>query len=341
MEHPAKELARRLAENAEAVCRHYLSNGIKSGRWWSVGDVGNTPGASLFVRLVGPLSGPNRAGKWTDAATGDHGDLLDLIALNRGCSSLGEAMAEARGFLDSAPSPLAPTRTLQRVAPTDPGRAQRLFQAAHPLEGTLAERYLRRRGITTTSFGSLRFHSAVFYRAHDGASLQRLPALMAAVTDLDEKIVAVHRTWLDVGTASIADVPEPKRVLGAFLGAAVRFGRAREALVAGEGIETVLSLKSACPELPMAAGLSANHLAALALPATLTRLWIARDTGAAGERAAAILTARARDQRIDVQTIAPQHDDFNTDLRDLGCTAFVQRVRHLLAGELSRIGVSP
>ena len=66
MEHPASELARRLAENAEAVCRHYLSNGVKCRRWWSVGDVGNTPGASLFVRLVGPLSGPKRAGKWTD-----------------------------------------------------------------------------------------------------------------------------------------------------------------------------------------------------------------------------------------------------------------------------------
>lgn len=340
MEHPASELARRLAENAEAVCRHYLSNGVKCGRWWSVGDVDNTPGASLFVRLVGPLSGPNRAGKWTDSATGEHGDLLDLIALNQGCRNLGEAMAEARGFLGGGPSPPTPTRPSQQAPPSYLGRAQRLFQAARPLADTLAERYLCRRGITAMSFASLRFHPAAFYRAHDGAPLQRLPALLAAVTDLDAKIVAVHRTWLDAGTAGIADVPEPKRALGTFLGAAVRFGSAREALVAGEGIETVLSLKSACPELPMAAGLSANHLAALVLPATLTRLWIARDVGAAGERAAAILAARALDQCIEVRTLAPRRDDFNTDLGDLGQAAFVRRVRHLLADELSRIGVS-
>ena len=77
---PAADLAHRLARNAEAVCRHYLSNGRRQGRYWLVGDVANTPGRSLYVRLSGPDSGKGAAGKWTDAATGEHGDLLDLIA---------------------------------------------------------------------------------------------------------------------------------------------------------------------------------------------------------------------------------------------------------------------
>ena len=38
------EITLRLAENAEAVCRHYLSNGRRRGRYWVVGDVRNTPG---------------------------------------------------------------------------------------------------------------------------------------------------------------------------------------------------------------------------------------------------------------------------------------------------------
>ncbi len=76
----AADLAHRLARNAEAVCRHYLSNGHREGRYWLIGDVANTPGRSLFVRLHGPDSGKGAAGKWTDAATGQHGDLLDLIA---------------------------------------------------------------------------------------------------------------------------------------------------------------------------------------------------------------------------------------------------------------------
>ena len=62
----AAELAERLARDAEAVCRHYLSNGRRQGRYWLVGDVANTPGRSLFVRLTGPNSGKGRAGKWTE-----------------------------------------------------------------------------------------------------------------------------------------------------------------------------------------------------------------------------------------------------------------------------------
>ena len=66
MSSQAAELAHRLARDAEAVCRHYLSNGRREGRYWLVGDVRNTPGRSLFVRLHGPDSGKGAAGKWTE-----------------------------------------------------------------------------------------------------------------------------------------------------------------------------------------------------------------------------------------------------------------------------------
>ena len=93
MSSQAAHLARCLARDAEAVCRHYLSNGHRRGRYWVVGDVGNTPGRSLFVRLIGPDCGKGAAGKWTDAATGQHGDLLDLIALK---SRVGASVRRAR-----------------------------------------------------------------------------------------------------------------------------------------------------------------------------------------------------------------------------------------------------
>src|SRR4029077_8911927 len=64
MARDASELARRLAREAEVGCRHYLSNGKREGRYWLVGDVQNTPGRSLFVRLFESPKGP--AGKWTD-----------------------------------------------------------------------------------------------------------------------------------------------------------------------------------------------------------------------------------------------------------------------------------
>jgi hypothetical protein len=39
----ASELARRLARQAQAVCRHYLRAGHKEGRYWLVGDARGTP----------------------------------------------------------------------------------------------------------------------------------------------------------------------------------------------------------------------------------------------------------------------------------------------------------
>jgi|SRR5271165_780056 len=62
----ASDLARRLAEQAEFVCRHYLSNGRRVGHYWIVGDARNVPGRSMFVRLRGPGAGKGAAGKWTE-----------------------------------------------------------------------------------------------------------------------------------------------------------------------------------------------------------------------------------------------------------------------------------
>ena len=72
---PAAEIAAALASRPEEVCRRYLPQGKKQGRYWVAGDVDGSPGRSLFVRL----KPPGVPGKWCDAATGEHGDLLDLI----------------------------------------------------------------------------------------------------------------------------------------------------------------------------------------------------------------------------------------------------------------------
>ena len=104
----ASELARRLAREAEAVCRHYLSNGKREGRYWMVGDVHNTPGRSLFVRLKDSTKGP--AGKWTDAATGEHGDLLDIIRESLGLQDFREV---AEAFRAAAGGPPDRTRMVE------------------------------------------------------------------------------------------------------------------------------------------------------------------------------------------------------------------------------------
>jgi len=326
------DLARRLARDAEAVCRHYLPNGRRHGRYWLVGDVRNTSGRSLYVRLTGPESGPGAAGKWTDAATGEHGDLLDLIALNRGLDAFRDAIDEARRFLCLPRSePAHPTRESPPLGGS-PDAARRLFRAGRAVAGTQAEAYLRARGITARlDWPSLRFHPALWYRSDRDGPRESWPGLLAAVTDADGRITGVHRTWLDRQRPEKAPLADPRRALGHLLGNGVRFGRATDVLAAGEGIETMLALKSVLPDLPMIAALSANHLAALDLAPMLARLYVARDRDAAGRMAAERLHARGRDAGIEVRDLMPARSDFNVDLRRLGPDVILARLADQLA----------
>lgn len=329
MESSAAILAQRLAQNAEAVCKYYLSNGRRCGNYWQVGNVFNEPGQSLYVRLRGPDSGKGAAGHWADSATGQYGDLLDLIALNRGIDRFRDLLNEARTFL-SLPRPSS-----SRPAPRgSPEAARRLFAISQPVKGTLAESYLRARKIADLGdVGALRFHPRCYYRAGEGTPTEIWPALIAAVTDLAGTITGVQRTWLDPSGSDKAPIATPRRAMGHLLGNAVRFGRVDDVLAAGEGIETMLSLKYALPELPMAAALSANHLAALLFPVSLRFLYIVRDADAAGDRAVATLSRRARLAGIAPHALSPAFDDFNEDLRRLGLFRLRVNLRPQLAPE--------
>lgn len=131
--HDASDLARRLARNAEGVCRHYLPNGRRQGRYWLVGDVEGTPGRSLFVRLVGPEAGKGATGKWTVAATGEHGDAPGAAA-----------MSDDTHAPDA--EPVAPPATSQTVPPDprpfqlrgDPPRVMRLSRKVLAVVGVVA-----------------------------------------------------------------------------------------------------------------------------------------------------------------------------------------------------------
>ena len=336
MPNTASELGRRLAHDAEAVCRHYLPAGRREGRYWLVGDVENSPGRSLYVRLRGPDSGKGAAGKWTDAATGGHGDLLDLIAANQRLTTLRDTLDEARRFL-SLPRPER-RDDLATPAPTgSPEAARRLWAISKPIRGTLAEAYLRNRGITALRHCTwLRFHPRCFYRPDrdDGPDVRDAwPALIAAVTDLDGTITGVHRTWLDPGGADKAPVATPRRAMGDLLGYGVRFGRADDVLAAGEGIESVLSLATIAPNLPSMAALSAAHLAALVLPPTLRRLYIAEEADAAGHNGAAQLAARAETQGIEARPLTTQMGDLNAHLMECGADDLRAFLRAQLASE--------
>ena len=331
----ASELARRLARDAEAACRRYLPRGRREGAYWLVGDYHGSPGRSLYVRLKGPTSGKGAAGKWTDSATAEYGDLLDLIQLNLGLPTLGDALDEARRFLGEPrlrleaspfPSPAKPSPSRNSVE-----AARRLFALSRPLIGTIAETYLVKRGISVRPDElALRFHPRCFHRDVDAGRLLELPAVIAAVTDEAGALTGVHRTWLSLDGGGKASLASPRRTMGHLLGHGVRFGAVSEAspiLFAGEGLETMLSLRMAMPSAPVLAALSAAHLAVVLFPAPLRRLYVAVDADVAGRRALERLFARGRMAGIEVFALHPALGDFNDDLRDLGLGRLRENLR--------------
>ncbi len=336
MPNTASDLAQRLGRQAEAVCRHYLSAGHREGRYWLVGDVRNTPGRSTFVRLKGAESGKGAAGKWTDAATAEHGDLLDVIRESCGLLDFKDVAEEARRFL-SLPRPEPDTRPKSRPssAPAgSPESARRLFAMSQPISGTIVEAYLRRRGIKALhETGSLRFHPRCYYRPDRYSPTETWPAMIAAVADLDGRITGAHRTWLTPDGKDKAPIDTPRRAMGHLLGHGVRFGVAHDVMAAGEGIETMLSLRGVMPVMPMMAALSAAHLAAILFPPTLRRLYIARDDDPAGDNATRSLIDRAHEAGIEAITLSPRLGDFNEDLRLCGIDTLRSALRVQVAPE--------
>ena len=336
MSENASELARRLARDAEAVCRHYLPAGRREGRYWLVGDVENSPGRSLYVRLRGPESGKGAAGKWTDAASGEHGDLLDLIAAREHLIELRDVLDEARRFL-SQPRPERRGDLATPAQTGSPEAVRRLWAISQPIRGTAAETYLRTRGITALrDCDSLRFHPRCYYRAdrYDDPDVSTAwPALIAAATDLSGMITGLQRTWLNLSGSDKAPVVTSRRAMGDLLGHGVRFGRATDTMAAGEGIETMLSLRQVAPNLSAVAALSAAHLAALTLPPTLTRLYIAEDDDPAGRNGADQLASHAKAAGVEVLRLRSTLGDLNEDLVRLGRDAMAAGLRTQFAPE--------
>ena len=338
---PAAGIAAALGAHAEAVCRRYLPHGRKLGRYWIAGDLDGARGRSLFVRL----RGPGVPGKWTDAASGQHGDLLDLIRHRTRAPSLRAALDEARAFLALPAVPAMGSSGDYDATEA----ARRLWRQCRAIDGSHGELYLRARGLLQCRFPALRFHPELRYR--EGSSVRRFPALVAAVTGNDGAVLGVQRTWLDPRRPAKAGVATTRKALGRIFGHAVRFGAVRfgavpadglASLVVGEGIETVLSLITAVPEIGAAAALSAGSLGAFAPPPGVARLVIARDNDEDGALAAERLARRCARAGVAATVIVPIGNDFNDDLISLGAPALRARLAPLIrfagSGEERRRG---
>lgn len=115
-------------------------------------------------------------------------------------------------------------------------QAHRIWQETYPIGGTIAEKYLRGRGITIDLPNTLRFHPEAFH----GPTGRRHTALVALVEGGDG--FAIHRTYLRLDGEGKAGLDGgDKLMLGATAGGAVRLTSGSGPILVGEGIESTLS----------------------------------------------------------------------------------------------------
>lgn len=185
-------------------------------------------------------------------------------------------------------------------------QAQDIWTGARPITGTLAETYLRSRGITGPLPDTLRFRPHCWH-----ASAKRLPALISRIDGAEG--FAVHRTYLDAATAGKAELTPNKAMLGPARGGAVRLSGDGPLLIT-EGIETALSLVSGLIREPVRlwAALSAGGMRNLRLPETPGQMIIASDGDPVGLDAGEALAERAFGLGWQVSLLpAPTGSDWN------------------------------
>lgn len=299
-----EQIVAMLASRAASLAAELLPGGVREGHEWRCGSLAGERGSSMAVHLAG-----TKAGVWCDFASGEKGDVLDLVAQCLFRGHKGQALQWSRAWLGLSradPEAFRSARRLVEIKRADEAkvregvrtRARKIWLDAQPrIAGTPVEDYLAGRGIDLAALErqprTLRFHPALHCQERGAA----LPAMVAAIAGPDGSIMACHRTWLEQagpGDWRKARLLAPKKVLGGYRGGTIRLWRgasgkslaampADEVIDVTEGIEDGLSVAMARPDCRVIAAVSVSNLAAIELPPQARRLcvWRQNDTAAA------------------------------------------------------------
>ncbi len=311
---PVREIVDRLTGNIGALCEHLLPNGRREGAEYCCGSVRGEPGKSLGVHLTGA-----KAGVWKDFATGQGGDLLDLIAATLGLDTA-DAIGWAKNWLgvDDGAAPGPRPGLTSPAEQKKPGTrnnnlpfALEILRACRPAPGTAVEFYLRARGYMLPVPPVLQYHPSLKYTP-TGRSF---PAMVASVQRGDGQISAIHRTYLLPGGRGKARVHKPKMALGPIGRGAVRLGPVQPALGLAEGIETALSAMQIFG-IPCWAALGAG-MAGVEVPKEAIEVQIFGDNGPPGHEAAqkAAEAFKHQGRRVFLRFPPPGFDDWNSFLQ--------------------------
>ena len=326
------DLKARLIAAIDALAAHLVPDGRRSSHYW----IGRCPwradrhGGSFWVNLGGQVPG-----SFKDAATGESGDVLDLVQKTLGLDFVG-AMAWSRGWLGldgmsaaERDAKLAAARAkaaaLQAKAKeSEPGKIKRakavyLESRKRDFLGSPADKYLRWRGIAVSELPRM---PGVLGWLPDHPHTEtgtRWPVMVAGMTAASGEIVAIHRTFLRPDGSGKAPVEPVKKMWPSMSGAAIRLWRGgsglsvgeaakcglRETLVMTEGIEDALSAVVSNAELRTWAAGSLGNLAKVELPECVDDVIVCADNDWGKPQAArqfeaalAALVAQGRTVRV-------------------------------------------
>jgi hypothetical protein len=255
-------------------------------------------------------------GAWQDYATGEKGDVFDLIVyLGRlarwidaywwACEFLGWGRGEVRaagsGQLDRERMERERKAALARQKADDAQVARKAkgfwLSAAEDIRGTLAWTYLTQaRGLPLDNLkrvpGALRFAPQLEHVERETGEITEWPALVSAMSHWEGgDIRAVHRTYLAADGLGKAPVATAKKMLGGARGCAIRVWKGEgdlspeQAAKAGktapliitEGIEDALTAAIARPQDRVWAAGSLSLLGTLGWPACASAVVLVAD----------------------------------------------------------------
>lgn len=241
---------------------------------------------------------------------GASGDVLDFVQ-----RAYGVNLPEAARMLGAGE---VPKIALPSIAPAnaDPAasraRAVSIWKRSIPAAGSLAETYLRFRGIVPPFPPDIRFA-----RLSCGSRGQ-MPCLVAAVRDVVGDVTGIQRIFLRCDGLGKADMPKPKLSLGAVKGGAIRLSDldGSGVLTICEGPEDGLSLL-AMDAGPVWVAAGATFLPHMRFPPEVRSIIIGADNDPAGDQAAQAAAHAFAARGLTVRIIRPLPDfkDFNDELK--------------------------
>ena len=192
---------------------------------------------------------------------------------------------------------------------------RRTFDQAHPLKRqSPVGLYLVHRGLGKLTKAPPALRMAALPYFDDGRDIGRFPVMLAAVTDPQGVMVALHRTYIS-DNGQKAPVPQPKklsRTTGLLSGASIKLHEpaiidGKLVLGVAEGAETALACYLAS-DIPTWSCMNAGGVRSFEWPHGLQSLIVFADNDASGvgQSAARDLAGRAAAAGVEVRVLVPE-----------------------------------